>query len=117
MTLNRLFLQNLYDAFNQREIETVLSMMTQDVKWANGMEGGFVFGRDNVREYWRRQFEMINPQLEIVKSEAVGNDRAALSIHQIVRDLDGNLLADKTVTHIFTFAGDLIKTFEIGEPE
>jgi len=53
MILNNLFLQNLYDAFNRREIETVLSMMKENVKWANGMEGGFVHGRENVREYWR----------------------------------------------------------------
>jgi len=46
---------NLYDAFNRREFEKILSMMQPDVKWANGMEGGFVYGRDAVREYWRKQ--------------------------------------------------------------
>jgi hypothetical protein len=32
------FLQNLYDAFNRREIETLISVMTPDVKWANGRQ-------------------------------------------------------------------------------
>jgi hypothetical protein len=62
--VNEESLQNLYDAFNKREIETVLSMMDENGKWANGMECGFVYGRENVREYWRKQFELINPQLD-----------------------------------------------------
>lgn len=47
-------MQNLYDAFNRREIETVLAMITDDAKWANGIEGDYVDLRDNVREYWRQ---------------------------------------------------------------
>lgn len=106
-------LQNIYDAFNKREIETILAMMADDVKWANGWEGGFVYGRDNVREYWRRQFENIKPQLEILETETNAN-QSVVKLRQIVRDSDGNLLADKTVEHIFTFENGLIKTFEIG---
>jgi ketosteroid isomerase-like protein len=117
MLPTREFFSNLYDAFNRRDIEIVLSMMTEDVKWANGMEGGFVYGRENVREYWRRQFEVINPQLQILNIESDSDNRVVVSVHQIVKDLDGNLLADKTVKQIFTFDGGLIKTFEIGEAE
>src|SRR5215470_768241 len=46
MTSNQKFLQHLYDAFNGREIETIISSMRPDVKWANGLDGGFVYGRD-----------------------------------------------------------------------
>lgn len=107
-------LQNLYEAFNKRDIENVLSTMADDVKWANGWEGGFVYGRDNVREYWRRQFEVIKPQLEILEIEIDG-DKSVIKLRQIVRDLEDNLLDDKTVEHIFTFENGLIKTFEIGD--
>lgn len=108
-------LQNLYDAFNRREIETVLSMMAEHVKWANGMEGGFVYGRENVREYWRNQFELINPQLEPLKFETDKENCSVVTVRQIVRDLKDNLLLDKTVEQIFTFENGLIKTFEIGD--
>lgn len=108
-------LRDLYDAFNRRDVEAVLAMMADDVKWANGMEGGFVDGRDNVREYWRRQFEMFNPQLEILESKT-DESRSVVKLRQIVRDLSGNLLDDKTVEHIFTFdENGLIKLFEIGD--
>ncbi len=107
------FLQNIYDAFNRRDVEKIISMMAEDVKWANGLEGGYVFGRDNVREYWRRQFEIINPHLEILESEA-GENKSVVKLRQTVKDLSGNVLDDKTVEHIFTFENGLIKNFEIG---
>lgn len=115
MISNQDFIQNLYDSFNRREIETVLSMIAEDVKWANGMEGGFIYGRDNVREYWRRQFEVLSPQLEILKSETGENGKMIVSVHQVVKDLDGNILVDRTVEQIFTVENDLIKVYEIGE--
>ena len=40
-----------------------------------------------------------------------------VTVHQIVEDLEGNLLADKIVTQIFTIENGLIKTFEIGFSE
>ena len=113
MFSNTEFFENIYDAFNQREIETVLSVMADDVKWANGMEGGFVYGRENVREYWRKQFEIIKPQLETLEFETV-NDRCVVKLRQTVRDLSDNILDEKIVEHIFTFENGLIKTFEIG---
>jgi len=113
MSVNKKSFQNLYDAFNKREIETLLSMMKDNVKWANGMEGGFVYGRDNVREYWQKQFETINPQLEPLKFKTDGKGRNVVTVHQIVRDLDGNILLDKTVEQIFTIKNGLITTFEI----
>jgi ketosteroid isomerase-like protein len=117
MIASQSFLQNIYDAFNRRDIEIILSMMDENVKWANGMEGGFVYGRNNVREYWRRQFEQINPQLEPQKFEVDKDGREVATVRQIVRDLSGNLLHDKTVVQIFTFEDGFIKIFEIAESE
>jgi hypothetical protein len=51
MSSSQQFLKNLYDAFNKGEIETIISVMHPDVKWANGVEGGFVYGRDVICEY------------------------------------------------------------------
>jgi hypothetical protein len=115
MNTNQKFLQNLYDAFNKRDIETILSFVKQDVKWANGVEGGFVYGRDNVREYWTKQFKDIQPELETLKFETDENNRNIVTVHQIIKDLKGNVLADVTVHQIFTIEDGLISLYEIGE--
>ena len=111
------FLQNLYAAFNRREIEPIISVMRPDVKWANGLEGGFVYGRDAVREYWTEQFESIQPRLEALKFEADEDDRNVVTVHQVIRDLQGNVLADMTVRQIFTIEDGLISLYEIGDAE
>ena len=117
MNSNQQFLQNLYDAFNQREIETIISFMKPNVKWANGLEGGFVYGRDAVRDYWTAQFKNIQPQLETLNFETDEKNRNIVTVHQIIKDLQGNLLADVTVHQIFTIEDGLISLYEIGETE
>ena len=117
MTSNQQFLQNLYDAFNKREIETIIELMHPDVKWANGLEGGFVYGRDAVREYWTNQFKDIQPELETLKFETDENSRYIVTVHQIIKDLQGNVLADVTVHQIFTIEDGLISLYEIGESD
>jgi hypothetical protein len=117
MISNQQFLQNLYDAFNKREIETIISSMHPDVKWANGLEGGFVYGRDAVREYWTNQFKEIQPELETLKFEKDENNRDIVTVHQVIKDLQGNLLADATVHQIFTIEDGLISLYEIGDTD
>ena len=117
MNSDRQFLQNLYDAFNNREIETMISFMRPDVKWANGVEGGFVYGGDAVREYWINQFKAIQPELETLKFETDENNRNVVTVHQVIKDLQGNLLADATIQQIFTIEDGLISLYEIGETE
>ena len=117
MSEHQQFLQNLYDAFNKRKIETIISLMRSDVKWANGLEGGFVYGRDAVREYWTNQFKDIQPELETLKFETDEKDRNIVTVHQIIKDLQGNVLADATVQQIFTIEDGLISLYEIGETE
>ncbi len=117
MSEHQQFLQNLYDAFNKREIETIISLMRSDVKWANGLEGGFVYGKDAVREYWTNQFKDIQPELETLKFETDENNRNIVTVHQIIKDLQGNVLADMTVHQIFTIKDGLISLYEIGETD
>lgn len=115
MTSNQQFLQNLYDAFNRHEIEAIIAAMREDVKWANGLEGGFVYGRDAVREYWTNQFKEILPELETLEFETDDRGRDIVTVHQIVKNLEGDLLADMTVTQIFTIEDGLVSVYEIGE--
>ncbi|HEY0050269.1 MAG TPA: nuclear transport factor 2 family protein, partial [Pyrinomonadaceae bacterium] len=117
MISNQEFLQNSYDAFNKREIETLISQMRPDVKWANGLEGGFVYGRDQAREYWTNQFRDIQPERETLKFETDENKRNIVTVHQIIIDLQGNVLAEATVHQIFTIEDELISLYEIGDTE
>ena len=106
-------LRRVYAAFNRREIETVLAMMHPNVDWPNGWEGGRVQGTAAVRDYWKRQFAALDPNVE-PQGFAVENDgRIAVDVHQVVHDRSGKLLADQTVHHVYTICDGLIRSMEI----
>ena len=44
-------LERIYDRFNARDIDAVLTVLADDVAWANAMDGGHVYGREAVRQY------------------------------------------------------------------
>jgi hypothetical protein len=106
-------LERVYDRFNARDIDTVLAAMHEDVIWANGMEGGHLHGRAEVRSYRTRQWTMIDPHVEPVAFAHGPEGQVVVDVHQLVRDLNGNLLTDKMVSHVFRIENGLIKRFDI----
>ena len=108
-------IKDLYAAFNARDIDACLCGMQPNVEWPNGMEGGTVCGHDGVRAYWTRQWGMINPQVDPVKIEADGHGRIVVSVHQVIRELDGRLLFDRVVEHVYSLEDGLVRGMEIRE--
>jgi ketosteroid isomerase-like protein len=106
-------LRKIYAAFNRREIETVLVAMHPDVDWPNGMEGGRVSGKDAVRSYWTRQFEVLDPRVEPQGFTAEEDGRIAVSIHQVVHDKGGKLVVDQMIHHVYEIRDGLIQSMEI----
>lgn len=106
-------LWKVYEAFNAREIDEVLAHMCDDVVWPNGMEGGVVHGHGGIREYWTRQWAMINPTVIPLSATEEPDGRLNLEVHQRVLDLQGAVLADKTVHHVYQLRDGYIASMEI----
>jgi len=106
-------LQAMYVAFNRRDVETVLAAMDADVDWPNAMEGGRESGKAAVREYWRRQFEILDPRVEPRGFTTEKDGRIAVAVHQVVHDKTGKLLVDQMINHVYEFRGGLICSMEI----
>jgi hypothetical protein len=105
-------LTDLYAAFNARDINHCLAGMQPNVIWANGMEGGNVYGHEGVRAYWTRQWKLVKPRVEPQNFQADGN-KVSVDVHQVVHTMDGTLIVDQMVKHVFTIEGGLVKIFEI----
>src|ERR1700678_1058490 len=108
-------LKKAYRSFNARNIDAALATMQPNVEWPNGMEGGTVCGHTGVREYWTRQGEVIDPPGDPVKFEPDGAGRVVVSVHQVVRELDGKVLLDRMVEHVYSLDRGLIRNMEIHE--
>ncbi len=106
-------LNEIYRDFNARRIDPVLARMSPDVDWPNGMEGGRVHGREAVRAYWTRQWSMISPHVEPLDFARDDTGRIAVQVHQAVHDLEGHLLIDTIVWHIYTLQNGLIQRMDI----
>ena len=110
---DREILAAAYRDFNARRIEDVLARMHPDVEWANGMEGGHVNGREGVRAYWTRQWSILDPHVEPMSIERDQDSRYVVEVHQVVRDLQGNILVDTIVHHAYRLAAGLIERMDI----
>ena len=105
----------VYKAFKARDIPGVLAKMHADVDWPNGMEGGSVHGHGGVREYWERQWKMVDPHVEPMRIEDDESGRTVVTVQQVVRDLGGNVLFDRLVEHVYSIRDNLIQGMEIRE--
>ena len=102
-----------YINFNNREINAVLTFMSEDVLWPNGWEGGYVKGHAQVKDYWIRQWKSIDPNVNPLTIRKRANNKYEVVVHQIIKDLTGKLLSDEIVKHIYQFENGLIKSMEI----
>lgn len=106
-------LRQLYQDFNARHIDAVLAHMHTDVAWPNGWEGGYVAGHDEVRAYWTRQWQHINPTVEPLAFETRPGGQIAVKVHQIISDLAGQLLSDDQLHHVYSFENGKVRTMVI----
>ena len=106
-------LRAAYAAFNARDIDAALALMTPDVAWPKAFKGGFVHGPEEIRAYWTEQWSEINPHVEPISFHPEEAGCILVDVHQVVRDLAGTILADEHVGHRFTLEHSLIQAMEV----
>ena len=102
-----------YEAFNARDVDIVLSLMHQNIHWPNGWEGSYVEGQNEVREYWTRQWKEIDPIVKPISYDENEHGQIVVEVHQVAKDMRGNVLFDGLVKHVYTIDNGLIKCMEI----
>ena len=106
-------LRAAYAAFNARNADAALALMTPDVAWPRAFKGGFVCGPEEVRAYWAEQWSEIDPHVEPLTFRLEEDGSILVEVHQVVRDLAGAILADDRVGHSFTIRDGLIQSMEV----
>ena len=77
------------------------------------MEGGYVHGRGGVRDYWTRQWDLIDPHVEPLRFASDDAGRIVIDVHQVVRDRTGAVITDQVVQHAYLVEDGLIRSMEI----
>jgi hypothetical protein len=109
-------LERAYEAFNARDIDSVLSLLQPDVDWPNAMEDRREHGHEAVRAYWTRQFALVDSSVEPLAFECRDNGVVVVQVHQVVWDLQGTLRSDTLVRHEYTFREGLIARMDVRAP-
>lgn len=106
-------IRKAYAAFNKRDIDAALLTMHPAIQWPKAFEGGYVNGQAAVREYWTRQWTEINPTVEPIDVSEWQEDKVVVTVHQRVKDLQGKLLFDGTVKHVYTVKEGMLLRMDI----
>jgi hypothetical protein len=106
-----------YSAFNQRDMDGALALMSENVSWPRASEGGRAVGKEEIRAYWTRQWQEFDPQVEPLEVIDREGCRTEVRVHQLVKNLGGEVLSDREVWHVYTIANGLIERMDLGGME
>ena len=113
----RTLLAQAYSAFNHRDIDGALALMSEEVSWPKASEGGRVVGKEEIRSYWTRQWKEFDPRVEPLEVIDHEGGITEVKVHQLVKSLGGDVLSDSEVWHIYTIVNGLIERMDIKEGE
>ena len=108
-------IEQAYSAFNARNIDGALALMTEDVNWPKASEGGKIVGKEEIRAYWTRQWAEFDPHVEPLAMAEGPAGKMLVTVHQLVKSLAGDVLADGNVLHVFTMKSGLIAAMDLGD--
>jgi len=106
-----------YSAFNRRDIDSALALMSESVSWPKASEGGRAVGKEEIRSYWTRQWKEFDPHVEPLEVIDQEGGTTEVRVHQLVKSLSGEVLSDSEVGHVYTIANGLIERMDIKESE
>jgi hypothetical protein len=104
-----------YSAFNRRDIDAALALMSENVSWPKASEGGRVVGKEEVRAYWTRQWKEFDPHVEPIQVIDSEGGKTDVKVHQLVKNLNGDILSDTDVWHVYSIVNGLIERMDLGE--
>ena len=115
MTDAKAVIERAYFGFNRRDIDGVLALMTEDVSWPKVSEGGRAVGKEEIRAYWTRQWSEFDPHVEPLAMSEEDGGKVRVRVHQLVKSLQGDVLFDSEVLHVFTMKNGLIAAMDVGD--
>jgi hypothetical protein len=110
-------IEQAYSAFNRRDIDGALALMTEHVSWPKASEGGRVVGKEAIRAYWTRQWGEFDPHVEPLEITESANGKVRVRVRQLVKSLQGDVLSNSEVLHVFTMNSGLIAAMDVEDED
>lgn len=106
-------LRKSYDAYNTRDLSTLVLALAPDVEWPDRLEGVTLHGVEAVSAYWERQWEAMNPVVEFMHFEWDRNGNGVATLLEIIRGPNGAIISKGPVRHVYQFENGLVKSMQV----
>ena len=105
-------IQQAYAAFNVRDTSALLTMLHPQLRWARTQQGDYLTGPDEVLQHWRRLWQEIDVHDEPTDIQELTDGRLAVTVHQVIKDKQGNLISEGPLKAFYAFQEGLIKQMD-----
>lgn len=97
-----------YERFNEQDLNSLMTMIVDDVEWPDVVNGTVLHGRDEVRAYFERIFSVSGIRATVGDVIEIG-DAVVATTYQQFYDLSGKPLGEpRVVVNRYNFRDDLI---------
>jgi len=72
-------------------------------------------GKEEIRAYWTRQWAQFDPHVDPLAITEEDGGKVRVRVHQLVKSLQGAVLSDSEVLHVFTMKTGLIAAMDLGD--
>jgi hypothetical protein len=103
----------LHDALDRRDLDAVTALIHPQARFRDYLDGGELIGRDAVRGFYQRLFDMLAPGLDLIGLKTLPDGRVRADIQSSVRAPSGHLWSDTRVVAIYTVLDGLISSVEL----
>jgi uncharacterized protein (TIGR02246 family) len=104
----------LHEAISRRDADAAAPLFHPQARFRNYLDGGEVIGRDGVRAFYRKLFETLAPDVDLLSVQTLTDGRAQAELQVSVPDRAGRLWSDSRVTATYAIREDLIQSVELG---
>jgi len=104
----------LHEAISRRDADTAALLFHPQGRFRNYLDGGEVIGRDGVRAFYRKLFETLAPDVDLLSVRILADGSVQAELQVSVHDRSGRLWSDSRVTATYTIREGLIQSVELG---
>ena len=101
------------EAFNARDFETAINLLTEDVVWASFLsrtQGEYLHGRDEVRAAWESQVDVLDLRAEALEYISVGSDKVVVPMRMMGRGRGSEMTIAASIVWLWTLGPDGLGT-------
>jgi uncharacterized protein (TIGR02246 family) len=110
----RALVSQLHEAIGRRDADAAALLFHPQACFRNYLDEGEVIGRDAVRVFYRKLFETLAPDTDLLSVRILADGRAHAELQVSVHDRAGRLWSDSRVTATYTIREGLIQSVELG---